>query len=71
MYPECFGKQSPHTICFNDGSKIVVWASNDELPSLSSIEELGWKCLLCNKDYMCFEASRARDLCRGTEIRIV
>jgi hypothetical protein len=69
-YPECFGKQSPYTIWFNDGSKMVVWASSDELPALKNIEELGQKCLICKNDYICFETSRARDFCLGKAIRI-
>lgn len=69
-YPECFGKQSPYTICLGDGSKIVVWASSDEFLSLESIEELGQKCLFCKNDYLCFEASRLRDFCLGRSIRL-
>lgn len=70
-YPECFGKQSPYTLWFKDGSKIVVWASINEPATISNIEELGQKCLLCNNDYVCFQASRNRDFCLGTAIRII
>ena len=70
-YPKCFGTQAPHTIRFSDGSRIVVWASNDEPWNLSDIEELGKKCLRCSKDYMCFELSRSRDIFRGLEFFVV
>lgn len=70
-YPDCFGKQSPYTLQLKDGSKIVVWASIDEPAMISNIEELGQKCLLCHNDYVCFEASRNRDFCRATAIRII
>jgi hypothetical protein len=70
QYNSCFGMQTPHRIRFNDGSSIVVWATADELNDLSSLEELGHRCLFCENDYLCFELSRCRDLFIPRETRI-
>lgn len=61
-YEKCFGMQTPHRLCFSDGSCIVIWASTDELCNLTSLEELGHRCLFCEDEYLCFELSRCRDL---------
>jgi len=63
--------QTPQRVRFNDGSSIVIWATVDELNHLTSLEELGHQCLLCENDYLCFELSRCRDIFIPRETLIV
>ncbi len=69
-YEECFGMQTPHALRFADGACIVVWAPNDELSDLSSLDKLGQKCLMCKDEYLCFELSRCRDLMTRHEVQV-
>lgn len=62
--------QTPHALRFADGTRIVVWASNDELCDLSSLDELGQKCLMCKDEYLCFELSRCRDFLVRQEVQV-